>query len=177
MDQNRDPCTRTLQGLICPPIPEIDDDRVLERHLALIPVISQYDVIFMQEVIPESWQTIKANMQNYLHFEGISTGQRVLDDASSGQTHQNQSRPILAFSQALTVRVYVGEILKEILRMVLKKIGTFPEAFGPTYPYQFEGSLDRSKKRTFRNCDKVNNIRALERPILCNDINKEGILR
>ena len=46
-------------------IRDIDDDRVLERHLALIPVISQYDVIFMQEIIPESWQTIKANMQNY----------------------------------------------------------------------------------------------------------------
>jgi len=52
----------------------LDEDRVLERHLALIPVISQFDVIFMQEVIPESWQAIKANMQNYLHFEGISTG-------------------------------------------------------------------------------------------------------
>ena len=121
MDQNRDPCTRTLQRFICPPIPEIDDDSVLERHLALIPVISQYDVIFMQEVIPESWQTIKANMQNYLHFEGISTGQRVLDDASSGQSRQNQSRPILAFSQALTVRVYVAR--------------------RPTYPYQFEPGL------------------------------------
>ena len=64
-------------------IHEIDDDRVLERHLALIPVISQYDVIFMQEVIPESWQTIKANMQNYLHFEGISTGLCALDFAIS----------------------------------------------------------------------------------------------
>ena len=47
---------------------------MLERHLALIPVISQFDVIFMQEVIPESWQTIKANMPNYLHFEGVSIG-------------------------------------------------------------------------------------------------------
>ena len=54
--------------------PLLDEDRVLERHLALIPVISQFDVIFMQEVIPESWQTIKANMPNYLHFEGVSIG-------------------------------------------------------------------------------------------------------
>ena len=66
MDGLRPPC------LLVDPL--LDDDRVLERHLALIPVISQFDVIFMQEVIPESWQTIKANMQNYLHFEGISTG-------------------------------------------------------------------------------------------------------
>ena len=47
----------------------LDDQYVLERHLSLIPVISEYDVIFMQEVIPESWQAIKANMPNYLHFD------------------------------------------------------------------------------------------------------------
>ena len=66
MDGPRLPC------LLVDPL--LDEDRVLERHLALIPVISQFDVIFMQEVIPESWQTIKANMPNYLHFEGVSIG-------------------------------------------------------------------------------------------------------
>ena len=54
-------------------IRDIDDDRVLERHLALIPVISQYDVIFMQEVVPETWDTIKEEMPNYLHFEGFES--------------------------------------------------------------------------------------------------------
>ena len=54
----------------------LDDELVIERHLELITVISQFDVIFMQEVIPQSWQAIKANMTNYLHFEGISTGLR-----------------------------------------------------------------------------------------------------
>jgi len=49
-----------------------------ERHEALIPVITQYDAIFMQEVILESWLTIKESMPNYLHFEGISTGKRIL---------------------------------------------------------------------------------------------------
>ena len=54
-----------------------DDELVDERHDALIPVIAQYDAIFMQEVILESWLTIKAGMPNYLHFEGISTGKRI----------------------------------------------------------------------------------------------------
>ena len=98
---------------------------------------------------------------------------------SDRQTHQNQSRPILAFSQALTVRVCVGEILKdssEILSQNRTISGSFWAHLSLSIWTSFEGSLDRSN-RTFRNCDEVNNMRALESSILCNDINKKGILR
>ena len=50
----------------------LDGELVEIRHTNLVPIISQFDVIFLQEVVGQSLDIIKSQMVDYHHFVGRS---------------------------------------------------------------------------------------------------------
>ena len=52
----------------------LDNDKIFERHLALMRIISNFDVIFTQEMVDDSWELIRSNLTNYHHYTGKTAG-------------------------------------------------------------------------------------------------------
>ena len=48
----------------------LDKELLPPRHLNLISTISQFDVIFLQEVVGETWDIVKTQLVDYEHLIG-----------------------------------------------------------------------------------------------------------
>ena len=104
----------------------LDKELLPPRHLNLVSTISKFDVVFMQEVVGETWDIVKTQLVDYEHYIGKTIDEYFVSisvDKTKLDVEKAEYNPFDCSFMAMEWTLYWNRL--EILAFVVRKAKNF----------------------------------------------------